>query len=71
MKISVGDVVRTRHGEAKIVSIDEVLHGEKYGHETHEAYIGSRNSLLRTKFVVDMDNGHWVYATGIEEKVNG
>ena len=70
MKISIGDTVKTRYGEAKVVAIDEVQYGEKYGHEVWEANIGAYGSVLRTKYVVDMDNGHWVYATAIEEKLS-
>jgi len=47
-----------------------VQYGEKYGHEVWEANIGAYGSILRTKYVVDMDNGHWVYATAIEEKLS-
>jgi len=70
MKISIGDVVKTVHGHARVVTIDEVQYGEKYGHEVLEAHIGPPNSILRTKYVVDMDNGHWVYATQIEENLS-
>ena len=59
MLIRIGDRVSTKYGEASIVTIDEVQLGEKYGHEAFEA-----------RYVVDLDDGHWVYGTDIREIPN-
>ena len=67
MLIRIGDRVSTKYGEASIVTIDEVQLGEKYGHEVFEANLGSADSILRTRYVVDLDDGHWVYGTDIRE----
>ena len=66
MLIKVGDMVNTAHGVAKIKCIDEVRHGDKYGHECLEANIGDVDSDRRFRYVIDLDNGHWCRGTQIK-----
>ena len=65
MIIKIGNTVDTTWGIAKIIAIEEVRHGEKYGHDCLEANIGSRFDDRRFKYVVDLDNGHWCHANQI------
>lgn len=70
MEIRVGDKVRTLSGTAKIVCIDEVQYGDKYNLEVDKASIGEVGSPNRQNYIVDLDNGRWVYAAEIEENLS-
>lgn len=70
MIIKLEDTVDTAYGVARVIGIEEVRRGEKYGHDCLEANIGSRGDDRRFKYVFDLDNGHWCRGTQIKGKVD-
>jgi hypothetical protein len=70
--LKIGDLVNWRGAwgsesakKARVVSMEEVSPGEKYGYEINEM---EWELVRQNRCVVGLDNGHWAYGNQLEKR---